>query len=311
MSERETELISRALRDSDTFSRAAADKISAYFDNLKDFFSATETDLRNLKNIKGKPLLSSEDVSKIIEVKAKGLISPERSFADNYIGLISRDFTSRQIKNLQGLSLDSFNTNPFLIPSLNLSTPEDVVRFNVYNAATRSIVTSFGNAVEYLLRGTSEELRRGSDGWDIVRDNQNGHKEWFQIKSGNNDMDADQIRYWTKKITEVEGRGDRGYIGMAYGKKDDKTVTMGLLKQYMPDWEAKTVIGRDLWDRLSRRPTMHIQVIEILRKSAMDVLNGKDMLSELEVCVSRIREEFIGKYGDGEEGVKKYVNDLF
>ncbi|MEM0135988.1 MAG: PmeII family type II restriction endonuclease [Thermoplasmatales archaeon] len=311
MSEREIELISRALRDSDTFPRAKADRIAIYFDNLKDFFSASETEMRDVKNVKGKRVLSSEDIQKIMAIKAKGLISPEKSFADNYISLVAREFTSRQIKNLRGLSLESFNTNPFLIPSLNLSTPKDVTRFNVYNAATRSIVTSFGNALEYLLLGTSEELGKGRDGWDIVRDDKQGKKEWFQIKSGNNDMDADQIRYWTRKIVEVEGKGERGYIGMAYGKTDDKTVTMGLLKQYMPDWEARTLIGRDLWNRLSGNQAMHTQVIDILRKSAVDVLNGKDMLSELEDCVLRITKEFIEKYGDGEEGVQKYIDDLF
>ncbi|MEM3193041.1 MAG: PmeII family type II restriction endonuclease [Candidatus Parvarchaeota archaeon] len=311
MSEREIELISMALRDSDAFPRARAYRIAAYFDNLKDFFGASETEMENMKNIKGERILSREDIQKIIAIRAKRLISPDKSFAENYISLVAREFTSRQIKNLRGLSLESFNTNPFLIVSLNLSTPEDVTRFNVYNAATRSIVTSFGNALEYLLLGTSEELGKGRDGWDIVREDKQGKKEWFQIKSGNNDMDADQIRYWTRKIVEVERKGERGYIGMAYGKKDDKTVTMGLLKQYLPDWEARTLIGRDLWSRLSGNPAMHTQVIDILRESAVDVLNGKSMLSELEDCVFRITKEFIEKYGDGEEGVRKYINDLF
>ncbi|MFP4009071.1 MAG: hypothetical protein ACLFV6_13860 [Spirulinaceae cyanobacterium] len=52
---------------------------------------------------------------------------------------------------LENLNLDDLNPNPFLIQALNLDNPQELIKLNVYMAATRSIVTSMGFFIEKLL----------------------------------------------------------------------------------------------------------------------------------------------------------------
>lgn len=311
MSEKEQELIALALVESGYFGKGRAIIVSAFFEGVEDFLSVGFAQLKSLTYVSGKPLLKSDELDNILELRKIGLVDPEKPLADNFIAVISRGFTRRQVNMLRTLSLDSLNPNPFLIQSLNLSTPEEVIRLNVYAAATRSIVTSFGLIVQNMIGSTSETVKKLRSGWDLLKTDRDQRKHWIQVKSGPNDMDKDQVIYWSNQIDKVISEGHSGYIGMTYGKRDSQTVTIGLLKKYLPDWEMKTLIGKELWDFLSDDPDLHSRVLKVLREQATIVLNGNNILDELDNCVKRVTEEFLDRYGDGQDGVDRYLDDLF
>ncbi|RAM48159.1 MAG: hypothetical protein C6Y22_29355, partial [Hapalosiphonaceae cyanobacterium JJU2] len=225
--------------------------------------------------------------------KNSGFLSPNLTIAENYLAVISRVFIQKQLDMIRSLTLKKLNPNPFLIRALNLDTPNEVVRLNVYMAATRSIVTSMGFFIEDLLLTSSDTVEKApkKSGWDLIKTTSDGEKFWLQIKSGPNNMDKDQVVYWSEKIQEKLKEGYKAYIGFTYGKITSKTVTIGLLKQILPDWEIQTLIGKDLWNFLSEDPDYSSKLFEVLRESAQQVLHQKSLSEEIDSCADRVTDE--------------------
>jgi hypothetical protein len=288
---------------------------ASQFSDLEEFINVTESDISNIKSISGKKILklTADEIKRILSFVSSGNLSPQLTVAENLLASISRDFTKRQLAMLTLLSLENLNPNPFLIRSLNLETPEKVIRLNVYMATTRSIVTSMGFFIQNILLASSETIENApkNSGWDLMKTNLSGERCWIQVKSGPNSMDKDQIVYWAKKIQEKIDEGDKAYLGITYGKRTQSTVTIGLLKQLLPDWEMRTLIGRELWDFVSDDPDYSSLLLEILRTSAAKVLHQHSISEEIDACCDRIANEFIKKYGSGTQGVDNYIKDIF
>ncbi|ACC83389.1 hypothetical protein [Nostoc punctiforme] len=124
-------------------------------------------------------------------------------------------------------------------------------------------------------------------------------------------MDKDQVVYWAEKIQEKVKEGDQAYIGFTYGKRTSKTVTIGLLKQILPDWEMQTLIGKELWNFLSEDSDYSSKLFEVLRKSAHQILHQNSLSEEIDSCANRVNYEFIQDFGDGHQGVSNYINSIF
>lgn len=315
MSEKLHEMLAFALEKEVGFSKSKARSLASYFASLEEFINIEETNLLNIRSLSGQRTLrlTADEIERLMAYKALGNLSPQLTIAENFLGCISRNFTRKQIAMLESLTLDNLNPNPFLIRALNLETPEDVVRLNVYMASTRSIVTSMGFFIQEILLSSSDTVENApkNSGWDLIKINSSGERSWLQIKSGPNNMDKDQIVYWAAKIQEKIDAGDKAYIGMTYGKRSNKTVTIGLLKQLLPDWEMKTLIGRELWDFLSEDSDYSSQLFEILRTSAAKVLQQHSISDAIEACVQKISHEFIKRYGRDSQGVYNYIADIF
>ncbi|TBR59017.1 hypothetical protein B4U84_24480 [Westiellopsis prolifica IICB1] len=146
---------------------------------------------------------------------------------------------------------------------------------------------------------------------NLIKTTSDGEKFWLQIKSGPNNMDKDQVVYWSEKIQEKLKEGYKAYIGFTYGKITSKTVTIGLLKQILPDWEIQTLIGKDLWNFLSEDPDYSSKLFEVLRESAQQVLHQKSLSEEIDSCADRVTDEFIQEFGNGHHGVSNYINSIF
>nr|WP_255699031.1 PmeII family type II restriction endonuclease [Tychonema sp. BBK16] len=289
---------------------------ASHFAELEEFFNLqVETLINGISSISGKRALkfTPDEIERILAFISSGKLSLQLTIAENFLGSICRDFTGRQLAMVENLTLGKIHPNPFLIRALNLNTPEEVVRLNVYMTATRSIVTSMGFFIEKLLISCSEsaESPPGKSGWDAIKTTSDGKKCWIQVKSGPNDMDKDQIVYWAAKIEEKIQEGDRAYIGIAYGKRTNKTVTLGLLKQILPNSEMITLIGRELWDFVSEDTCYTVNLFEVLRQSASQVLAQSSLDEAIERCSDRLIAEFIGKYGEGSQGVFNYIADIF
>jgi len=304
-------LIAAALEVYGGFTESKANKISGRFDNTEEFLNVTREQLLNITTVSGRKVrLSDEEIDRIIQVSKSGRIRTDRDTTQNYISVVTDRFINRQIENIKKISLVKLNPNPFIAKSLNLKTPTELVEFNVYALAIRSIVTSMGFFVEDLLLSTSDSVEKIKSGWDILKTDQNHMKHYIQVKSGPNDMDKDQIVSWISMIRDVESQGDRGYIGTTYGKRDNETVTFTLLQQLMDNLEQRTLIGRELWEFLSGDKEFLDRLLDTLRDAAKWIMGTKSVLDEIEEAVDRLTKEFVQKYGDGEAGVKKYISEI-
>ncbi|WP_442945128.1 PmeII family type II restriction endonuclease [Nostoc sp.] len=307
-------MLAYALKNEVDFTPKKARSLASYFADIKDFLEAKEENIKNLKSISGKNVLkfTDEEIKKLSIYKTSGYLSAELTVAENYLAVISRVFTQKQLDMVRSLSLKHLNPNPFLIRALNLDTPDEVVRLNVYMAATRSIVTCMGFFIEDLLLTSSDTIEKvKKSGWDLVKTTSDGEKCWLQIKSGPNNMDKDQVVYWAEKIQDKVKEGDKAYIGFTYGKRTSRTVTIGLLKQILPDWQMQTLIGKELWDFLSEDPDYSSKLFEVLRKSAHQILHQNSLSEEIDSCATKVTDEFIQEFGDGAQGVSNYINSIY
>lgn len=314
MTEKLHEMLAFVLKNDVGLTDGKARSLASYFSSVSEFLSVTKESLANVKGIGGRRTitLTEDEISRIIQIRDLGYLDANTSVSQNFLGVISRAFTKRQEEMINSLDLSRLSPNPLLIKALNIHTPEELVKVNVYMVVTRSIVTSMGFFVEHLLLASSDSIEKGprGSGWDLVK-KKGRDTHWIQVKSGPNDMDKDQIVYWSEKIAEKISEGDKAYIGMTYGKKTNETVTLGLMKQLLPDWEMKTLVGRELWDFVSDDPAYHAKLFDTLRRSAQQVLQQQSICEEIENCVDRIIGEFRSAYGDGEEGVLKYIESIF
>jgi len=313
MTEMLHELIAFVLKNDAGLTESRARTVASYFGDIEGFLGATPGQLRKIRGIgRRRPIVLTEDeIARIMD--AKTYLDPNSSVSENFLAAIGRDFVKRQVRMIRSMTLDDLNPNPFLIRTLNLSTPAEVVGINVYMAVTRSIVTSMGFFVEKLLLVSSDSVERAprGSGWDLIKIGDKGEKYWIQVKSGPNDMDKDQIIYWSRKIEEKVLEGDRAFIGITYGKRLNETVSIGLMKQLLPDWEIKTLIGRELWDFVSGDPHYSSRLLDILRSAACSMLKQSSICQEIEKCIQRIEKEFVHRFGDGEQGVAKYLSTIF
>lgn len=305
-------LIEFTLLSDGGLNKAVARKVASYFTNVDEFLACTKEQLKGLRSASGIPLrVEDADIEKILGVSRSGILSMDLPLIDNYTRALARDFTRRQVENIKSLTLDNLNMNPLLIRSLNLRIPLEVLEFNVNAAVSRSIVTSMGYFVQKLLEVTSENVERLKSGWDLVKHGSDGKNHWIQVKSGTNDMDKDQIVYWLQEIQKVEQKGDHGYIGMTYGQRGNTTVTLSLMRTYLPDMEIRTLVGRELWDFLSGDEQFHVRLFDNLRVSAANILKSGSIQEEIEKKISGLLAEFEERFGVGEEGLAKYIQSIF
>lgn len=314
MTEKLHEMLAFVLKNDVGLTGGKARSLAAYFSDVGEFLSVTEESLANVKGISGRRTinLTEQEISRIIEIRALSYLDAGASIPQNFLGAISRAFTKRQMEMINSLDLSKLSPNPLLVKALNIHTPEELVKVNVYMVVTRSIVTSMGFFVEHLLLASADSIEKGprGSGWDLVK-KKDGDIHWIQVKSGPNDMDKDQIVYWSEKIAEKISEGDRAYIGITYGKRTNETVTFGLMKQLLPDWEMKTLVGRELWDFVSEDPAYHAKLFDTLRRSAQQVLQERSICEEIDKCIERTIGEFTSAYGAGEAGVLRYIESIF
>lgn len=100
----------------------------------------------------------------------------------------------------------------------------------------------------------------------------------------------------TNEIKLVEEAGNKGYIGITYGKKDDNTVTAGLLKTYVPNWEDKTLVGKELWDFISENENYHTILIESIDSVANITLQNVSIVQKIEDKIAELIEVFHTNY---------------
>ena len=252
--------------------------------------------------------ITEKDLAKIS--KAKDRVHPEQSLVENWIKFTSYNTTWKIIENVRGLTLDCINMNPFLIRMLHLRTPEEMLRFNVYQTISRSIVTSMGTSLEYMVADCGGRRGKKGEWYDVVKEDAED-TYWMQIKSGPSDANTDQMKAFNARFNDTaKDPGQHPRLGITYGKPGRKTVSLPMAEKYLDDWESRLLVGRELWDFMSGEKNYHRKILSWIDEAVSEDLRSQSIDSEIRAAISRVVREFKSRFGDGEEAVQKYIDGI-
>lgn len=288
------------------FGKVRAAAIASQFSTLKSFKDADFT--RPLSRADGTRIgLTKKNVLDLGRIQES--VMPSATLNEHWVRLTVRRRGLAMIEHLQEIKLEKITMNPFLIKMLKLKTPEAVVKFNVYQSVTRSIVTSMGTALEQMVASSSgTRLGNRKEWYDVIKTK--GKKSyWIQVKSGPNNINVDQVKSFNEKFNETEKKKDNhARIGITYGKRGMNTVSLGLVKKYMDDWERRLLVGRELWDFASDEKNYHTKVLRWI-DDEMSEIHNKSMDGEINMVIRRILADFKKRYGKGSAAVQRYVDE--
>ncbi len=283
--------------------------IGSHYSTLECFVNAHIDDYNAFKTVEGEPCfkkLTDKEAETINSLKRQ--ISVNETVEQNFIAILTSDFIDKQMRMLESLSIDRLNANPMLCRALNFQTPGEMVRYNAYAAVSRSIVTSMGFLIQNLLLYSSEYVFDGKNykegdktKFDIVVDSLNGVRSYIEVKSGPNDLDVAQIKHYKTEIEKVEKHGYKGFIGITYGRRGDESVSLGLLENYLPKWDKRTLIGQELWDYVTSNPDYHDILMAKIQQVAVSFLGMDSIVVKIEDRISRLTVEFENKFTSLEE----------
>ena len=285
--------------------RQKIEMISSHYGSVNSFLKAKRSDFEKIVYVVDKPnfKLTYNEYQKLLAFQKSGLIDSKLSVQQNFVNILTTQFISRQLEMIESLKLESLNVNPILASALNLNNETDLIRYYVYQAISRSIVTSVGFLVQDLLLYASDIVVEGRDDelgeetkWDLVVEKLDEVKAFLEIKSGTNDVNKAQIHHYRKEFEFIENKGFKAFIGETYGKRADQTVTHGLYKQYLPDWEKRTLIGKELWAFVSGEENYHQSLIDHLFKTSSTILRNDTFIKKIEKRIKPLILEFRTKH---------------
>ncbi|MFM2266712.1 MAG: hypothetical protein RL757_152 [Bacteroidota bacterium] len=281
------------------------DLFASHFGSISSFLSAQRQDFEKWIFVIDNPnvKLTDKDYEKIKAFQESGFLDSELSVQQNFIKILTSEFVSRQLQMIDNLNLDTLNVNPILAGALNLNNETDLIRYYAYQSISRSVVTSVGFLVQNLILYSSEYVHDGKDDelgeqtkWDVVVDKVDEMKAYLEIKSGTNDINKSQIHHYRHEIELIEKQGFRAFIAETYGKREDKTVSHGLLKQYLPDWENRTLIGKELWIFITDDKDYHYKLVDMLMIASSHILANATIIDKIEDKINPLTNDFRLKY---------------
>jgi len=282
--------------------------IASQFSRLESFIETDFLTKKFMRMDKTEIILNQAQRERLEGLKK--FVNKSGTVRANWMWYLSQNFINTTMRNIKELSLDTMNVNPFLIRALNLESPDEVVRFNVYQTATRSIVTSMGFTLENLVARSGARKGKKGEWYDVVKEI-GDLTYWIQVKSGPNDVDADQVRHFSPKFDETESvKNNLARLGITYGKRSLTTISFSHLKKYMNNWEERLLVGKELWDFVSSEKNYHVFVLDSINEIATKLLKGSSVEKEIENAVKNITIEFESKFGKGKDGVNKFIKEI-
>lgn len=279
--------------------------IASHYGSISSFLKANRKDFEKLvfkvdsKSFK----LTDSDFAKISAFQKSGLINGKLSVQENFVKVLTTQFVQRQLDMIENMELETLNVNPILAGALNLDNETDLIRYYAYQAISRSMVTSVGFLVQNLLLYASPSILDGKHNelgietkWDLVVEKGKQAKAFLEIKSGTNDLNKSQIHHFEKEIKQIEKQGFKAFIGETYGKREDKTVTHGLYKMYLPDWKKRTLIGKELWEFVSGQKDYQEKLVANLFKTSKELLADDTFIKKIELKIKPLSADFRKKY---------------
>lgn len=250
---------------------AVAEDFSSDF---KEFLLADKLRLDKIKTSKGKHILSEEQIKGIITEKE--YLKKYTDITEAWMFFIGREFLKTQTQHLNEMHLDSLDINPFLAIALELKTPEQVLKFNLYQSITRSVVTTWGSIVEDLLVRCGADRFKEKNGRSGRRPDikkvKKGKEYLIQVKSGPNTMNVDMVESLNEVISEFAKSRPQAKIllGMTYGKRNKVSSQ---IRNGLSNYDKSSLIGRELWDFIKGENNYHKKIFEVLDSASEGILN--------------------------------------
>ncbi len=296
------ELIVELVKKANGVGKGKANALAQFLENdWDDFLTADASKLAQLETGKGRQILTGEQIGEILQIKME--FQPfQQDVRSAWIYHIGKEFLESQIKMLQSIQLSNLDINPLLMKVLNFKTSREILAFNLYQTVTRSIVTSWGSAVENLLvrcgaeKFTGQARTRTGRKPDIEK-TVNGRNNYIQVKSGPNTMNIDMVNSLNEVIEEYRSNEPdaKFLLGMTYGREERISSQ---IRGTLNDFENSTLIGRQLWDFVSETNDFYVILFEILDRSSRSITSksfSEQLEERLDCLVKEWQDRFNGK----------------
>jgi hypothetical protein len=256
----------------------------------------------------------------------------EEDFRPLIIAFLLKKYIDEKLKPiLNKNNVEDIIINPHLATLFGLHrinderTLENLIRFELMQHLTRSIVTSWGNFVEKLLHYSGAPILNNKEFENLeiyqylkkkMKDNQlkganfdllkikNSSKDiycyWFQIKSGPNTVNQQMAEGFIRlfkllKLLTKEVEGNHEFLlGLTYGNKNLlSSQTQTFVKEGIP-----VLAGRELWDFLSEKENFYRMVLELIEIISQVFLGENfNIFCSIENTVKQLKSLWIQKYG--------------
>lgn len=210
------------------------------------------------------------------------------------------------LRNLEKLSLSSFNFNPFLINYLAAflcgnTEPESLARALVYpRILGTSLNTSFGQNIQVFISQLQEVVggASGIDGIDIeFVDALDGRRKYCQCKAGPQTINKDDIatilghfKYLMNKsrLDRMGLQFDDLVVGVLYGERVNLSANYKAIDAHYP-----VLCGTEFWERLTADKNFYYQLAktfgEVVEEDGID--GSALILAKVNEIAQEIREK--------------------
>jgi len=277
-------------------------RIAGYMEDFTNFYENTDR-LSKFKTDKGKPVLTSNQITEIKNILKEYNLDKNKSINELWISTLIRDFVKNSIKELQNTTLENLLINPFLVKAFGFDDHKEVVTFYFYQKITRSIVTSWGFAVEGLLL-CSGAVKSEITGFDmkVPRDNKAYH---FQIKSSPNTMSIEQVRQLNTHIQNIKNKlNNIPMLGMTYGTRRQINSQ---IQSTLIGYPQTTMVGRELWDFIASEDGYCQKMLNWIDEIMN--LEPTKFSEELEKKKRLLINDWEDKFGTGRSSIEKVLEN--
>ena len=277
-------------------------RIAGYMEDFTNFYENTNR-LSKFKTDTGKPVLTSTQITEIKNILKEYNLDKNKSINELWISTLIRDFVKNSIKELQNTTLENLLINPFLVKAFGFDDHKEVVTFYFYQKITRSIVTSWGFAVEGLLL-CSGAVKSEITGFDmkVPRDNKAYH---FQIKSSPNTMSIEQVRQLNTHIQNIKNKlNNIPMLGMTYGTR--KQIN-SQIQSTLIGYPQTTMVGRELWDFIASEDGYCQKMLNWIDEIMN--LEPTRFSEELEKKKRLLINDWEDKFGTGRSSIEKVLEN--
>lgn len=214
--------------------------------------------------------------------------------------------------NLEQLTLSSLKFNVILLrvsaQTLELDTPEKLMRYRLAQHLERGSVTAMGNALQAIARVIAEAT--GVAGADIMRERA-GRRYYVQVKSGPDTANKDIAQNIATLLNSARAR-DPGAVcmmGVCYGRPEQIS---GITQRELQTRGVALTIGREFWEFISDDPDCMAELLELAGMVTEERPDGELSFAErVERKLQALALEFRDSYGDelDDDAWERFLSD--
>lgn len=217
------------------------------------------------------------------------------------------------MSKLDALTLDDLNINPYLIATMNLTTPEQIIYFYVDQYFTRSIVTAFGSVFQTISQMFGEAAKMHDI--DILF-KRNGKNHFVQLKSGPEGFTGPALRRTVERLEQVKKQDPNCETIIAFAYGTHRRLSPVWRKELKAD---RVLVGREFWEFVLQEKDGYKVLFDLAKKAGIvkentieetaSIGKARTLESVRSDAIKRILEQWEQKYGKGESSIRNMLED--